>query len=103
MISGYNDHAANERTFLAWIRTGIAVIAFGFLVEKFNLFLLTLAAAGMSSDARRPQLAMLSGRIEQRAYRAHPVRSARARGHELQRLPGLRLRRAARGRAAERA
>jgi putative membrane protein len=63
MISGYNDHAANERTFLAWIRTGIAVIAFGFLVEKFNLFLLTLAATGMSSDARRPQLAMLSGRI----------------------------------------
>ena len=29
MISGYSDHAANERTFLAWIRTGIAVIAFG--------------------------------------------------------------------------
>jgi inner membrane protein YidH len=28
----------NERTFLAWLRTGIAVIAFGFVVEKFNLF-----------------------------------------------------------------
>jgi len=26
---GYSDHAANERTFPAWIRTGIAVIAFG--------------------------------------------------------------------------
>ena len=33
----YSDHAANERTFLAWVRTGIATIAFGFVVEKFNL------------------------------------------------------------------
>ena len=30
MIQGYADHAANERTFLAWVRTGVAVIAFGF-------------------------------------------------------------------------
>ena len=43
MISGYSDHSANERTFLAWVRTGIAVIAFGFVIEKFNLFVLTLA------------------------------------------------------------
>ena len=39
MINRYSDHAANERTFLAWIRTAIAVMAFGFLVEKFELFL----------------------------------------------------------------
>lgn len=39
MIKRYSDHAANERTFLAWVRTGIAVMAFGFLVEKFDLFL----------------------------------------------------------------
>ncbi|MGH7088854.1 MAG: YidH family protein [Stellaceae bacterium] len=45
MIRGYSDHAANERTFLAWVRTGIAVIAFGFVVEKFNLFVLTIAGA----------------------------------------------------------
>ena len=42
-VRGYSDHAANERTFLAWVRTGIAVIAFGFVVEKFNLFLRTIA------------------------------------------------------------
>lgn len=30
---------ANERTFLAWIRTSIAIMAFGFVVEKFALFL----------------------------------------------------------------
>jgi putative membrane protein len=63
MISGYGDHAANERTFLAWVRTGIAVIAFGFLIEKFNLFLLTLAAAGMSNEVHSSQLASVSGRI----------------------------------------
>ncbi len=31
-------HMANERTFLAWIRTSISVMAFGFVVEKFSLF-----------------------------------------------------------------
>ena len=39
MIERYSDHAANERTFLAWVRTGIAVMAFGFLVERFDLLL----------------------------------------------------------------
>jgi putative membrane protein len=39
MIEHYTDHAANERTFLAWVRTAIAVMAFGFLVERFDLFL----------------------------------------------------------------
>jgi len=32
-------HMANERTFLAWIRTSIGVMAFGFVVEKFSLFI----------------------------------------------------------------
>src|SRR6516162_9908950 len=47
MIRGYSDHAANERTFLAWVRTAIAVMAFGFLVEKFDLFL-EVAAPSLS-------------------------------------------------------
>jgi putative membrane protein len=38
MITRYTDHAANERTFLAWIRTGLAVIAFGFFLAKLNVF-----------------------------------------------------------------
>ncbi len=33
------DHLANERTFLAWIRTGIGIMAFGFVVERFGLFM----------------------------------------------------------------
>jgi putative membrane protein len=32
-------HLANERTFLAWIRTSIGIMAFGFVVEKFALFI----------------------------------------------------------------
>jgi len=32
-------HMANERTFLAWIRTSIGIMAFGFVVEKFSLFM----------------------------------------------------------------
>ena len=32
-------HMANERTFLAWIRTSVGIMAFGFVVEKFSLFL----------------------------------------------------------------
>src|SRR6266568_2613860 len=32
------DYLAEERTFLAWIRTGIAVMAFGFVLAHFGLF-----------------------------------------------------------------
>ena len=31
-------HMANERTFLAWIRASIGIMAFGFVVERFALF-----------------------------------------------------------------
>jgi putative membrane protein len=43
MIKRYTDHAANERTFLAWVRTAIAVMAFGFVIERFDLFVRALA------------------------------------------------------------
>lgn len=49
MINRYTDHAANERTYLAWVRTAIAVMAFGFLVEKFDLFL-EVAAQSLSGQ-----------------------------------------------------
>ncbi|HTL07230.1 MAG TPA: DUF202 domain-containing protein [Chitinophagaceae bacterium] len=32
-----NDRLSNERTFLAWIRTAISIIAFGFVVIRFLL------------------------------------------------------------------
>jgi uncharacterized membrane protein YidH (DUF202 family) len=37
------DHMANERTFLAWMRTSIGVMAFGFVVEKFSIFMEKMA------------------------------------------------------------
>ena len=37
---------AAERTMLAWLRTGIAVMAFGFVVARFGLFLRLLRAQG---------------------------------------------------------
>ena len=39
MIKRYTDHSANERTYLAWVRTAISIMAFGFLIEKFDLFI----------------------------------------------------------------
>ncbi len=35
----FRDHAANERTMLSWIRTGIALMAVGFAIARFALFL----------------------------------------------------------------
>ena len=33
------DYLAEERTFLAWIRTGLTLMGFGFVVARFGLFL----------------------------------------------------------------
>jgi putative membrane protein len=38
------DHLANERTFLAWIRTSIGIMAFGFVVERFTFFMRQITA-----------------------------------------------------------
>jgi len=38
-IGKASDHLANERTFLAWIRTSISIIVFGFVVAKFGIAL----------------------------------------------------------------
>jgi putative membrane protein len=38
-IDRQREHQANERTFLAWLRTSIALIGFGFALARFGLFL----------------------------------------------------------------
>ena len=38
-IDRQREHQANERTFLAWLRTAIALIGFGFAIARFGLFL----------------------------------------------------------------
>jgi putative membrane protein len=63
MIRHYSDHAANERTFLAWVRTAIATMALGFVIERFDLFLQS-AMSGPTSRMFSPdgqRLASASG------------------------------------------
>jgi putative membrane protein len=63
-IQNYSDHAANERTFLAWVRTAIAVMAFGFLVERFDLFLVIMArSTGTATPLRSSPVGHIAGLI----------------------------------------
>lgn len=54
-IDRSRERLANERTFLAWIRTAIALMGFGFVIVKFNLFLkqmsLFIAESGVAAKA----------------------------------------------------
>jgi putative membrane protein len=36
MIRNYADHSANERTFLAWVRTAVAIVGFGLAVARLG-------------------------------------------------------------------
>jgi len=46
------DYLAAERTFLAWIRTGLALMGFGFVVARFGLFLQQIRIADPSLQTR---------------------------------------------------
>jgi len=50
--SGTSDYLAAERTFLAWIRTGLALMGFGFVVARFGLFLQALQLGNANLQAR---------------------------------------------------
>ena len=50
MIPSYSDHSANERTFLAWIRTGLTVMALGFVIERLDLFLASLGLTAQVNE-----------------------------------------------------
>jgi len=47
-----SDHLANERTLLAWIRTSISIVVFGFVVAKFGITLRQMLA--LSHGASMP-------------------------------------------------
>jgi putative membrane protein len=50
--SGTSDYLAAERTFLAWIRTGLALMGFGFVVARFGLFLEALQTGQSNYQTR---------------------------------------------------
>ena len=57
------DHLANERTFLAWVRTGIATIIFGFAIGRFSIALrefLKLQGQAASSSGISAWLGVIS-------------------------------------------
>ena len=47
-------YLAAERTLLAWIRTGLALMGFGFVVARFGLFLRELEASHGGPSVRSP-------------------------------------------------
>jgi len=49
VVEDYTNHAANERTYLAWVRTALAFMAFGLVVERFDLFLRSLPEIAQSA------------------------------------------------------
>ncbi len=51
-IDRQREHQANERTFLAWLRTSIALIGFGFAIARFGLFLQQLNFAITQQESR---------------------------------------------------
>jgi putative membrane protein len=59
LLAWQRSHMANERTFLAWCRTSISLLAFGFVVEKFEVFLHHLLALEGATGPKGPSLGMM--------------------------------------------
>lgn len=51
-VDRQREHQANERTFLAWIRTSIALIGFGLGITRFGIFLKQLETSLTSATNR---------------------------------------------------
>lgn len=53
------EHQTNELNFLAWMRTAITLIGFGFAIARFGIFLSNLQIS-MTGDEKIPESAILS-------------------------------------------
>ena len=56
-----SDYLAAERTLLAWIRTGLALMGFGFVVARFGLFLQELRVTQNSAATQHSGLSLWFG------------------------------------------
>ena len=59
--AGVSDYLAAERTLLAWIRTGLAMMGFGFVVARFGLFLQQIQTMQTSSSEQPYGLSLWFG------------------------------------------
>ena len=60
MIHNYNDHAANERTLLAWVRTGLSSVALGTIIKKGSLVAVLVASASSTQVSGSAQSSLSS-------------------------------------------
>lgn len=60
-VANLSDYLAAERTLLAWIRTGLALMGFGFVVARFGLFLQELQVAQHAPPAQQLRLSLWFG------------------------------------------
>ena len=54
MLETVRMHQANERTMAAWIRTGISLMAFGFAIARFGIFLRQVETLGQVAVHHAP-------------------------------------------------
>jgi putative membrane protein len=52
---------AAERTLLSWVRTGLAMMGFGFVVARFGAFLQTPSAPGAVADESQASSSIIAG------------------------------------------
>lgn len=57
------EFLANERTFLAWIRTSIAIVSLGFVVARFSIWLRDMAADVVRLPERGPGVSLIMGEV----------------------------------------
>jgi putative membrane protein len=59
LLAWQRSHMSNERTFLAWCRTSISLLAFGFVIEKFEVFLNHLLRLEGATTSLEPSAGMI--------------------------------------------
>jgi putative membrane protein len=52
------DHLANERTYLAWLRSGVATMGFGVVIAKFNMALTAPGSPEVADSIKASHLGM---------------------------------------------